>query len=157
MPDGIEKLYPSSTGQEQPGSEWTLDRAAYLKKMAQAMLLNFLELTGIMANNPAEFGDKLMDMNTLLVNMHQLINEYRPHQARETLIQMMEEQLERKKAEVEGIKRMREKVDAILEGLKKQLPEPDGESQKDDLLTPEELVRAEQLSAWQALEEEIEV
>jgi len=51
--------------------------------------------------------------------MHHLLNEYRPHQARESLIEMMEDQLERSKAETAGIKKIKEEVDGVLEGLEK--------------------------------------
>ena len=45
------------------------------------------------------------------------VNEYRPFQAREALIMMMEEELERGRAEIRGMKVMKEKVDGILAGL----------------------------------------
>jgi mediator of RNA polymerase II transcription subunit 7 len=160
IPHEFEKLYPASPAGSgaQTGSEWTLDRAYYLKKMSRAMLLNFLELVGILSQNPAEFGDKIVHLNTLLVNMHQLINDYRPHQARETLITMMEEQLEKKKAEVEGIKKMREKIDGILRGLARGAQEPQAllDLEEGLLPSPEEIARAEQRSIWEALEEELE-
>lgn len=49
--------------------------------------------------------------------MHQLINEYRPHQSRETLISMMEEQLEKSRKEAEENRAAVRKVDEILRGL----------------------------------------
>ena len=45
------------------------------------------------------------------------MNEYRPFQAREALIEMLEQQVERGKAEVEGMRKMREKVERVLMGL----------------------------------------
>lgn len=51
------------------------------------------------------------------MNLHHLLNEYRPHQARESLIMMMQDQLDRSRAETQGIRDMKEKVDGILEGL----------------------------------------
>jgi len=79
--------------------------------------LNFLELVGILSVNPEQWVPKWEDLNTLFRNAHHLINEYRPHQARETLIAMMEDQLERKKAEVEGVLKMKDKVDSVLAEL----------------------------------------
>lgn len=58
-----------------------------------------------------------MDLRTLFINFHHLLNEYRPHQARESLILMMQDQLENSRAETEGIMKMKEKVEGILVGL----------------------------------------
>lgn len=49
--------------------------------------------------------------------MHHLINEYRPHQARETLCLRMEEQLEKIRKETEENKKAVVKVEAMLAGL----------------------------------------
>jgi mediator of RNA polymerase II transcription subunit 7 len=80
-------------------------------------LLNFLELVGIMSINPEQYAEKIQDLRTLFINFHHLLNEYRPHQARESLILMMEEQLERARSETAGIEGMKVKVDRILSGL----------------------------------------
>jgi mediator of RNA polymerase II transcription subunit 7 len=56
-------------------------------------------------------------MQTIFVNMEHLLNEYRPHQARETLILMMEEQLERSRAETKATKDTIAKVQGILSDL----------------------------------------
>ncbi|KAI9765422.1 MAG: Mediator of RNA polymerase II transcription subunit 7 [Geoglossum simile] len=120
---GIRQIYPS---QPRPPalndidgtqSEWTQDRAVILRRMAESLLLNFLELVGVLAISPSEFSRKIDDLRVIFINAHHLLNEYRPHQARETLILMMEEQLERSKAEAEGIMRMKEKVESILSEL----------------------------------------
>ena len=74
---------------------------------------------GTLSVNPEHYGRKIEDLRTLFINMHHLINEYRPHQARETLIVMMEEQVERCRGEVNGFREMREKVEGILEGLRR--------------------------------------
>lgn len=79
--------------------------------------MNYLELVGILSNDPAQHQAKIEDLRTLFLNAHHLINEYRPHQAREAVIEMVEKQLESRRAEVEGVKRMREKVDTVLAGL----------------------------------------
>lgn len=49
--------------------------------------------------------------------MHHLINEYRPHQARETLCLRMEEQLERTRRETEENREAVRRVESILAGL----------------------------------------
>ncbi|MCJ1364487.1 Mediator of RNA polymerase II transcription subunit 7 [Acarospora aff. strigata] len=128
---GITQLYPSQPPAPPPAtstiatttvtnstSEWTFDHAFHLRKLAKSLLLNFLELIGTLAVNPEHYGRKIEDLRTLFINMHHLINEYRPHQARESLIMMMEEQVERCRAEVRGIRQVRGKVKGILDGLK---------------------------------------
>jgi mediator of RNA polymerase II transcription subunit 7 len=72
---------------------------------------------GIMSINPDLYQEKVHDIRELFINFHHLLNEYRPHQARESLIMMMESQLARSKAETEGIKNMKAKVEGILAGL----------------------------------------
>ncbi|KAL1649561.1 Mediator of RNA polymerase II transcription subunit 7 [Diplodia intermedia] len=83
-------------------TQWTLDRSSHIKQMTQSLLLNYLEMAGVLAADPGRWQDKYEDMQTLLFNAHHLINEYRPHQARASLIAMMEEQLARRREEVEG-------------------------------------------------------
>lgn len=72
---------------------------------------------GIMSVNPEQYAEKIQDLRTLFINFHHLLNEYRPHQARESLIMMMEDQLERSKNETAGIERMKAKVEEILNEL----------------------------------------
>lgn len=72
---------------------------------------------GIMSVNPEQYAEKIQDLRTLFINFHHLLNEYRPHQARESLILMMEAQLARSKAETKGIESMKAKVEGILAGL----------------------------------------
>lgn len=65
----------------------------------------------------AQFHEKTADLETILFNMHHLINEYRPHQARETLCLRMEEQLERTRRETEENRKAAVKVEDILARL----------------------------------------
>lgn len=138
---GIQQLYTPPATPEQ-GKH--VDRAFVLKRLAKSLLLNFLELAGVMGVNPEQvclfcliygFGkawvdgwmdanareiqyrEKIEDLRTLLINFHHLLNEYRPHQARESLILMMQDQLERSRAETEEIRGMKERVEGIIEGL----------------------------------------
>ncbi|KAF8457678.1 MED7 protein-domain-containing protein [Terfezia claveryi] len=70
-------------------------RALSLLRLSKSLLLSYLELISTLSLNPTMSAEKLTDLRTIMINMHHLINEYRPHQARETLILMMEEQVER--------------------------------------------------------------
>jgi mediator of RNA polymerase II transcription subunit 7 len=121
-----ERLYPVSAtvdnAQDQSdGSKtvpaWTLDRAFELKKIARSMLLNYLELIGIISQDPTAAHIKIDHLTTLFLNAHHIINEYRPHQARETLILMAEERIARMKAEIESVKEMKAKVESLSANL----------------------------------------
>lgn len=114
---GIDQLYTPPGTPSTSGSGSHSDRALILKRIAKSLLLNFLELMGIMSVNPEQYAEKIQDLRTLFINFHHLLNEYRPHQARESLIMMMEDQLERSKNETAGIERMKAKVEGILNGL----------------------------------------
>ena len=64
-----------------------------------------------------QYAEKVQDLRNLFINFHHLLNEYRPHQARESLILMMQDQLDRSKAETEGVLKMKAQVESVLEGL----------------------------------------
>ncbi|PNS14943.1 Mediator of RNA polymerase II transcription subunit 7 [Sphaceloma murrayae] len=107
---GITQIYPVSPGSTDPTPK--------LIALSRAILLNFLELVGIIANDPEQAAEKIEDLQTLFYNAHDLINQYRPHQARESLILMMEEQVEMVRAEMKAVKDGREKVGDLLRGLR---------------------------------------
>ena len=46
-----------------------------------------------------------------------MVNAYRPFQAREALISMLEGQIERAKGEIKGMETLGERVRAVIEGL----------------------------------------
>ncbi|RDA86951.1 hypothetical protein CP532_1877 [Ophiocordyceps camponoti-leonardi (nom. inval.)] len=93
------------------------DRALELKCMAKSLLLNFLELTGLLSRSPAHAEAKMQDLRTLFINMHHVLNEYRPHQARESAMEMMQEHLDRTRAETLAIRAQIDKTRGVLEGL----------------------------------------
>ena len=94
---------------------------------------------GIMSINPEQYAEKIQDLRTLFINFHHLLNEYRPHQARESLILMMEAQLARSKAETKGIENMKAKVEGILAGLGQvNIIREEAEEYKDEKKNPEE-------------------
>ncbi|PGH15032.1 hypothetical protein AJ79_02714 [Helicocarpus griseus UAMH5409] len=112
---GIDQLYPSPPS----GDENALppNHRFYLLKISKSLLLNFLEFVGILSVFPERFEAKVQDIRNLFINAHHLLNLYRPHQARESLIMMMEEQLERTREEIREMDRVKEKVQGFLEQL----------------------------------------
>ncbi|KAI1770319.1 MED7-domain-containing protein [Hypoxylon cercidicola] len=111
----IRRLFPNPEDRDQDGKHF--DRALILKRLAKSLLLNFLELIGLLAVNTGVAEGKVNDIRDLLINFHHLINEYRPHQARESLISMMQAQLDRTRAETNAIRDAKDKAERIMEGL----------------------------------------
>ncbi|OQE75025.1 hypothetical protein PENNAL_c0074G03251 [Penicillium nalgiovense] len=117
---GIEQLYPEppAVGTEQDSQPSPpLNHAYYLLKISKSLLLNFLEFTGILSVSPEQFESKVEDLRNLFINAHHLLNLYRPHQARESLIMMMEEQLNHSREEMNQMDRVKAEVEAVLEQL----------------------------------------
>ena len=59
-------------------------------------------------------------MHAVFQEIYKVINGYRPHQARETLILMMEEQLEMVRGETRSVRESVERARGVMEGLGKQ-------------------------------------
>ncbi|KAH8902060.1 MED7-domain-containing protein [Coniochaeta sp. PMI_546] len=159
---GIERLVPSEGDLD--GKH--VDRAFVLKRLAKSLLLNFLELMGVMGIAPEQGYEKVEDLRTLLLNFHHILNEYRPHQAREQLIALMQDQLDAKRAETAAIRAVVDKANRVLEGLGSiELP-PDGGintpkigkqpvnsvQAKNHTRLHEELRRAREKASWAALD-----
>lgn len=87
--------------------------------------------------------------------MHHLINEYRPHQARETLILNMEEQLAQINKEVESSRKVREKAEGLLKQVEGISQEFDGESAapKTEEEAEKKAASSKDMESWKLVEE----
>jgi mediator of RNA polymerase II transcription subunit 7 len=127
---GVPRLVPSAS-QPHPANHSSPDanrsRALNLKRLAKSVLLNFLELIGAASLNPDAILEKAADIQSILLNMHHGINEYRPHQARESLIQTMQTRLDQIRAETAAVNAVTDKAKRVLEGLGSiEVPAPGG-------------------------------
>lgn len=95
---GIKQLYDDKDVEDHAG------RIDELKRLLKSLLLNFLELVGMMSINPESFPSKAEDIRIILINMHHLLNEYRPHQSRESLIMLMADQIQAKKQSIASLR-----------------------------------------------------
>ncbi|XP_023013252.1 mediator complex subunit 7 [Leptinotarsa decemlineata] len=112
---GIKRLYPLH-----------FDRRRELKKLNQSLLANFLDLLDLLVNCPdsPRRAEKVEDLSLLFIHIHHLLNEFRPHQARETLRVMMELQ---KRQRIETANRFQKHLDKALDILQQaiqNIPEP---------------------------------
>lgn len=106
---GFRRLYPQN-----------YDHKRELKKLNHSVLANFLDMLDILIKAPdsPKRNEKLEDLNLIFIHMHHLINEFRPHQARETLRVMMELQ---KKQRQEIAERFQTHLDKVTELIQKSL------------------------------------
>ncbi|KAM0803669.1 MED7 protein-domain-containing protein [Usnea florida] len=88
-----------------------------LLSLTHKLLLTFLSLTDALATNPSGYGPIWDELHELFQEINKVINGYRPHQARETLILMLEEQLERVRGETKGIGEAVGRAREVVEGL----------------------------------------
>eukprot|EP01129_Flabellula_baltica_P011100 TRINITY_DN4789_c0_g1_i1.p1 TRINITY_DN4789_c0_g1~~TRINITY_DN4789_c0_g1_i1.p1 ORF type:complete len:208 (-),score=46.94 TRINITY_DN4789_c0_g1_i1:19-642(-) len=75
-----------------------LNHKRELKKLNISLLMNFVELIDTLTIDP-QMGNEIVveKIEPIFHNMHHLINTYRPHEARQMLVTMMEKQIERRR------------------------------------------------------------
>jgi mediator of RNA polymerase II transcription subunit 7 len=113
----IDPTKPSSLPTDQllfNPDEPNLNHALLLSKLTKSLLLNFLELTSVLSLDPTNHEEKMADIRQLLLNIHVVINIYRPHQARESVKEMLEEILEDGQKEIDECDRLKERVEGFL-------------------------------------------
>ncbi|KAJ2638832.1 Mediator of RNA polymerase II transcription subunit 7 [Coemansia sp. RSA 1694] len=78
-------------------SEGPIDRITELKRLNHSILFEFLDLVEVLIKDPSQFSARTERIRDIFVNAHHLINEYRSHQAKETLKLMLQQQIEAKR------------------------------------------------------------
>ncbi|XP_057339635.1 mediator of RNA polymerase II transcription subunit 7 [Microplitis mediator] len=111
---GIKRLYPQH-----------FDRRRELKKLNHSLLVNFLDLIDLLVQCPdsPRRAEKVEDLSLLFIHIHHLLNEFRPHQARETLRVMMELQKRQRIETALRFQKHLEKVQEILQHALQMLPD----------------------------------
>lgn len=92
------------------------DRRLELKKMNHSLLASFLDLLDVLVKCPetASREEKCQHISMLFIQMHHLINELRPHQARETIRVSL---LLQRKARIAAADRVHDHVDSATETI----------------------------------------
>ncbi|KAK9507021.1 hypothetical protein O3M35_008854 [Rhynocoris fuscipes] len=124
---GIKRLYPQH-----------FDRRRELRKLNHSLLVNFLDLLDLLVKCPESprRAEKVEDLSLLFIHIHHLLNEFRPHQARETLRVMMDLQ---RRQRIEISQRFQKHLDKVMEMLQQALHTlPDTSELDSKLMVPTE-------------------
>lgn len=111
----IRRLYPNN-----------YDHRRELKKLNHSITASFLDLVDICIRNPESEAraTKIDDLTLLFIHMHHLVNEFRPHQARETLRVMLEQQKRQRLEIAERFRRHFDKAWELVQQAISTIPEP---------------------------------
>lgn len=96
---------------------WFLDHIEELKKLNKSLLYKFLELIDFLIYSPQDYKKKVEDVELLFVNMYHLLNCYRPHQARQILISLIQQQIEKRKGTIQSIDDSMLKVTTVFNNI----------------------------------------
>lgn len=97
----------------------TTNIPAALKSLTNSLLLALLQLTQMLSLDPTHEGryELLEHIKTVFVNIHVLINSYRPHQAREGVVNMLEDRIDEAREEIRQSDALKDRVGQYLKGL----------------------------------------
>ena len=98
-----------------------LNQKTELKKQCSSLLFGFYQLLDVLVNDQENFQAKTEDIEILLMNITHLLNTFRPHQTRQTIIQIFAEQLGGKAVCIEEAQRLQERVREVLPSLSENL------------------------------------
>ncbi|OWB56528.1 hypothetical protein B5S28_g2433 [[Candida] boidinii] len=128
---GVPQLYESTSNTKRDAGEtedteeteeevFTTERINELKKMTKSLLLNFLEFIGIISKNPTYAQEKIENIRVILINIHHLLNSYRLHQSRESLILKFEQKISE---DLKSIKKINDTCDLMEKQIKRLVQE----------------------------------
>eukprot|EP01099_Mayorella_cantabrigiensis_P001096 TRINITY_DN1451_c0_g1_i1.p1 TRINITY_DN1451_c0_g1~~TRINITY_DN1451_c0_g1_i1.p1 ORF type:complete len:211 (+),score=48.52 TRINITY_DN1451_c0_g1_i1:73-705(+) len=102
-------------------SDEGLDHKRELKALNAKLVKNFLGLLQLLTENSDQTQQKITEIETIMLNMQHLLNSYRPHQTRETLVVELERQIKRRKQTALDIQTSIEEAKKILAAAQEQL------------------------------------
>ena len=89
--------------------------------MNRSLLFKFLELIDFIIYNPIEYKSKVDDIELLFINMCHLLNGYRPHQARQIVISLIEHQVQQRKDTIVNLQSTLKQAEDLIDKSKKTL------------------------------------
>lgn len=114
---GITQLYPEGSEKS------TTQLISELRKLLHSALLAYLGLVQTLVADPTKFGPAVERLQTLFINMHHLLNTYRPLQSQESLVLKMEDQIALTKKSAQEMRNSNDIIRKKLEELERRLPE----------------------------------
>ncbi|XP_015378747.1 PREDICTED: mediator of RNA polymerase II transcription subunit 7 [Diuraphis noxia] len=116
---GFKRLYPQH-----------FDRRRELRKLNHSLLVNFLDLLDLLIQCPdsPRRAEKVDDISLLFIHIHHLLNEFRPHQARETVRVMLDLQRRQRNETTIRLQKHIDKVSDILQQTLENLPDTELDS-----------------------------
>ncbi|PRQ44324.1 putative transcription regulator MED7 family [Rosa chinensis] len=94
----VRQLYPKGPN---------IDFKKELRSLNRELQLHIFELADILVERPSQYARRVEEISLIFQNLHHRLNSLRPHQARVTLIHILELQTKRHKQAVEDIQRPR--------------------------------------------------
>ncbi|KAJ1901476.1 Mediator of RNA polymerase II transcription subunit 7 [Kickxella alabastrina] len=104
----IPQLYPDGP----------INRIAELVRLNHSVVFEFLDLVDVLIKDPSLFAARTERIRDIFVNIHHLINEYRGHQAKESLKRMLRQQIESKRTASANVLQKCEALEQTIARLK---------------------------------------
>jgi DNA repair exonuclease SbcCD ATPase subunit len=97
------------------------DTVSVLKKLNMSLLFEFLDLLKVLTAEPSRWEEKVESLKKSLFEMHHILNSFRPHEARESVIALLQRQVERRKATLAEVEGRIQQADNILAAARDRL------------------------------------